>query len=252
MPQSGSTEPPDSGRSGPVGPSWARPPVSNEAPPWSGTQDAAPWQTPPQHAGAANWTTNMPATPPPDVRVEPPRPESSYPWALWRILIVALPVAGVLSALYGLFAVMPRRGIFAELDTMPASVTRNAAAVSDTINLVLFIAAGAGVVAAGVLLTMWLVRARRSAAGVSSGLGLVWRVVTGAGFALVLVALLLHMTTDASQIALGYVILGVGAFLLALGAFWAVTGVRQSGREAALIVARPAVPATPRPYDSLQ
>jgi hypothetical protein len=246
-----SKPPTSTGQPGPVGPAWSRPPAGpNESPPWSGSQDAAPWQTPPQHAGAANWTTKVPTErPPTGIPAQPARPEPSYPWALWRILIVALPVAGVLAALYGLFAVMPRRGIFAELDTMPANVTRSAASVSDTINLVLFIAAGAALVAAAVLLVTWLVRARRSAAGVSTGLGLVWRLVGGVGVALVVVALVLHMTTSASQIALGYVVMGVGAFLLALAAFWAVTGVRQSGREAALVVTRPAVPDPPRPHD---
>lgn len=165
--------------------------------------------------------------------IEPDAPAATYPWALWRILIVVLPVCGVLAALYGLFALFPRRGIFAELGHNPAQVSHNAAAVSDTLNIVLFIAAAVSAVAAVVLMVWWAVRARRVAKRGSAGLNLAWRTVTGAGFALVLVALILHMGTSPSRIALGYLLLGLGALVIATAALWAVGGVRRAGRETA-------------------
>jgi hypothetical protein len=217
-----------------VGPSWSRPSQPAESPPWSGSEDAAPWQTPPQHSPSGQWTSKAPGRSVADVLAEPDPPASTYPWGLWRVLIVVLPVCGILAALYGLFALFPRRAIFAELGSNPRQVSHNAAAVSDTVNMVLFIAAGAAVVAAIVLMACWALRVRRIAPPGSAGLRLAWWLVTAVGFALVLVALILHMGSSPGRIALGYLILGLGALLVATGALWAVGGVRRAGREAAL------------------
>jgi hypothetical protein len=225
-----------------VGPAWSRPSQAAESPPWSGSHDAAPWQTPPQHSPAGKWTSKAPEPSVGDLPSEPTRPAAAtYPWALWRILVVVLAVSGVCVGLYGLFALFPRRGIFAELANDPTQVSHNSAAASDVINIVLFVAAGVTVVAAVVLMALWALRVRRIARRGSAGLNLVWRLVTGVGFALVLVALILHMSTSPGRIALGYLLLGLGALLLSIAALWAVSGVRRAGREAALTLSAPPV-----------
>jgi hypothetical protein len=220
----------------PVGPSWSRPSAqANESPPWAESDDAAPWQTPPQHAASQRWATQHPDADhqPPPAPVEPPRPVSRYPWALWRILVVALPVEAVLAAVYAIFALAPRRGVFAQLAADPAEVTPDAATQSDTINLVLFLLAGIGVLIAIGLMVAWLLRARGTTDAAPVSFSPAWWIVTALGFAAVVVALALHANSDPGTIAVGYVFMGAGALLIAIASVWAVPYVRKAGRRAA-------------------
>lgn len=131
---------------------------------------------------------------------------------------------------YGVFALGPRRAIFADLATEPASVTRDAASRSDNLNLVLFLLAVLATVAAAVLTGIVLSKLRRVESA-RVAVGLPWWLLTGAAFAAVAVALGLHVSTDPDQIVVGYIILGIGALLVAVSAIWAAVRIRGSTRD---------------------
>jgi hypothetical protein len=159
-----------------------------------------------------------------------------YPWALWRFVLALLPLEAVCAVVYGVFALGPRRGIFAELAADPVAVTREAAARSDMVNTILFLIAGVVTLIAFGLLLWWQIWSRRALAGSPSLVGLFgvpWCVTAVCAFLAVAVALALHAGTAPDQIAVGYVSLGVGALLLGIVSGWAFPVVRRSGREAA-------------------
>ena len=137
-------------------------------------------------------------------------------------MIGVLVLQAILAVVYGVFALGPRRGIFADLADAPEEVTREAATRSDTLNLVLFVAAAVVTVAAAVLTGVVLVKLR----AVDGTFSLPWWLLTGAGFAAIAVALGLHVSTDPGQIVVGYVVLGGGALLVAVSAIWAAARIR--------------------------
>jgi hypothetical protein len=173
----------------------------------------------------------------------PPRPAAPYLGGLVRALLVVLPIEAALTAAYGIFALAPRRQIFADLAARPTDVTHDAAAQSDTINLVLFLAAGVATLVTCGLMVAWTLQVRHVATVPPATSGLPWRLVTAAGFVLVIVALGLHLDTDPGQIATGYILLGIGALVVAAAAVWAWPSVRRSGRA----VATPTTTASPPP-----
>ncbi|MGH3486772.1 MAG: hypothetical protein ACRDP8_02475 [Actinopolymorphaceae bacterium] len=160
-----------------------------------------------------------------------------------------MPAEALLAAVYGIFALAPRRGIFAQLAAEPAEVTSGAATQSDTINLILFLLAGVGALLTIGLMVAWLVRSRRTTDGPSPSFGPAWWVVTALGVAAVIVALALHANSDPGPIAVGYVFLGAGALLIAAAASWAVPVVRKAGRQAAKAAADATAP-SPAPEPS--
>ena len=176
---------------------------------------------------------------------------SAYPSGLARLLVVLLAVEAVLATVYGIFAVAPRRGVFAALASNPSSVTRAAAEQSDAVNLVLFLCAGIGALATIVLVALWRAGVRRTQPPVPVGLPTAWWVLAVAGLAAVVVALVLHVSSSPGQIAVGYVIMGIGALAVAVAAAWAIPLVRHTGREAvaasAAMAAPPPRPPTPAP-----
>ncbi|HEY8456258.1 MAG TPA: hypothetical protein VIL34_11725 [Actinopolymorphaceae bacterium] len=189
----------------------------------------------PGSSGTPDWaerTEPIPLLVPDD----PPRARPVYPWALWRFVLALLPLEAVCAVVYGVFALGPRRGIFAELAADPVAVTREAAARSDMVNTILFLIAGVVTLIAFGLLLWWQIWSRRALAGSPSLVGLFgvpWCVTAVCAFLAVAVALALHAGTAPDQIAVGYVSLGVGALLLGIVSGWAFPVVRRSGREAA-------------------
>ncbi|REF36561.1 hypothetical protein [Thermasporomyces composti] len=162
---------------------------------------------------------------------EPPRPRTVVSRLLARVVIGVLALEAVVAVVYGVFALGPRRGIFADLAAAPDEVTREAATRSDDLNLVLFLVAAVVTVAAAVLTGVLLVKLRQ----VGGGFALPWWLLTGAAFAAIAVALGLHVSTDPGQIVVGYVILGGGALLVAVSAIWAAVQVRQTTRESVTV-----------------
>lgn len=234
-PGPGSPSPQRTGPSQPGGqgqhhipPSWQRQPDrSGESPPWSESQDAAPWQTPPQRM-AGHWSVPSVGTSPSAIPPEPPRQRSAYPSALGNALVMVLALETVLALAYAVFALGPRRGIFADLGSHPAVVTREAATGSDTANLVLFVAFGLCTILAIVLGVGWAMGLRRARPERPRAMGLPWWLETAAGVIVVLVALGLHTSGEPARIALGYVVLGIGALLIAGSAVWALVRVRRA------------------------
>ncbi|MET9019458.1 hypothetical protein ABZV93_05720 [Actinopolymorpha sp. NPDC004070] len=223
------SDPPEGARPSPIQPSWRRPAEAPaESPPWSGSVDAAPWQTPPRRGTPPNRPgTDVPAAAgSPPVANEPPRPASDRPDALGRVLVVLL-VEVVLAVVYAVFAFGPRRGVFAALAVDPAGVDRAEATASDRTNLVLFTALGLCTVAAVVLGAWWANRSRPVRWGPA------WWIVTIAAALAIAAALVLHAGQDTGRIATGYVLLGIGCLLLAASAAWALRVVRRHGRRSA-------------------
>jgi hypothetical protein len=227
------SDPAEGTRPSPIQPSWRRPAEAPaESPPWSGSVDAAPWQTPPRRGTPANRpaTEPPPASRPagnPSVAAEPPRPGSAVPAPLGRGFVVVLAVEVVLAVVYAIFSLGPRRGVFAALATDPAGVGRADATASDRWNLLLFAAVGLCTLVALVLGGWWASRVRRSR---PVRWGPAWWIVTVAAAVLVAVALVMHAGGDTGRIATGYVFLGVGCLLLAGSAAWALLVVRRHRR----------------------
>lgn len=238
-------------------PVWQRPaaPKPVEAPPWSDSANAAPWQTPPEFG--------KPGRPRPARAVDadesdeeheqsiapsPPRPARPRLPARAVAVTVLLQLGALALLVYAVYAVVARRGIFAEISNAPGSVSAVAAEGSDTTNLMLFLIAGVLAVAAVGCFGWWVVRGLRvqqfgtvRSASESAGqtgsvgaggpdqedgeplglasaalLGLGWIVAAGAGILAVLVAFALHLGGDAGTIATGYIVLGVGSLLIAI------------------------------------
>lgn len=215
-------------------PVWQRnqpAPKSTEAPPWAGGPGAAAWQTPAEYAAPPAPSASKPE--PKEYAPEPPKPRQEYPAMVGRIASIGLLVAAVASVSYGLFALIERRGIFAKLATNPESVTRETASRSDTINVVLFVVAGLIVVIAAGLVALWMTRLFQSAPPVKLPFGSPWWLMTGFATLAIVVALFLHGGTDLDQIVIGYVLMGIGAILLAVLALVAIGGIRSAAMRAA-------------------
>ncbi|GAA2757495.1 hypothetical protein [Actinopolymorpha rutila] len=234
------SDPAEEARPSHIQPSWRRPAEAPaESPPWSGSVDAAPWQTPPRRGTPPNRpATDTPAatsatTGGPPFAAEPPRAVSGRPDTLGRVLVVLLAVEIVLAVVYAVFSLGPRRGVFAALAADPAGVDRAEAVASDGANLVLFTALGFCTLAAAVLGGWWASRAGRASRSRPVRWGPAWWIVTVAAAVVIAAALVLHAGQDTGRIATGYVLLGLGCVLLAGSAAWALVVVRRHGRRTA-------------------
>ncbi|MGW0231346.1 hypothetical protein ACWDWO_23820 [Actinopolymorpha singaporensis] len=227
---------PAEGRPSPVQPSWRRPAEAPaESPPWSGSVDAAPWQTPPRRGTPPNRpatdspASTSPAAGSPPVAAEPPRAASGRPDTLGRVLVVLLAIEVVLAVVYAVFSLGPRRGVFAALAADPAGVDSAEAAASDRTNLALFTALGLCTLVAVVLGVWWASLAGRASRSRPVRWGPAWWIVTVAAAVVIAAALVLHAGEDTGRIATGYVLLGLGCMLLAGSAAWALLVVRRHG-----------------------
>ncbi|MBM7784498.1 zinc ribbon domain-containing protein [Tenggerimyces flavus] len=208
-----------------VPPAWTnQQPVAS--PPWSGAQDAAPWQTPPQVTRPSVWPSapSQPGQEPP----APPPPPGKISGGLTKSLIGALAVLAVVALAYAGFAMFARRAIFVELATNPAAVTSQDAESSDQFNLVLFLVAGLVLVVAATLLVIWMVRATRILR--RSPLPIGWWAVAGGGIVVIVAALAVHTSPAPATIAVGYLILGAGALAVAAAAIWGMALAVRAGK----------------------
>lgn len=221
-------------------PAWQRgepAPKPTEAPPWAGGPGAAAWQTPAEYAKQP-----VAAEPAPRERIpEPPAPRPTYPAGLGRAASIALLVAAVASIAYGVFALTERRSIFAKLAENPELVTRDEASTSDTINVVLFVVTGVLVVVAAGFVGLWMAKLFQSAPPVQLPFGAPWWLMTGFSVLAIVVALFLHGGSDLDQIVIGYVLMGIGAILLAILALVAIGGIRSAAIRAAELALEPDV-----------
>lgn len=168
-----------------------------------------------QHPGY----TPKPPPPPP----APPEPEYG---SVWRVLAaIALSVAAVACIGYGGWAMIARRGIFADLaDGEP--VTEQAARESDRLNtMLLWLALGALVVAVLLWLTAHLWRKKPLG---TAGFTAIALIVTG-GLVLLggayMTSLVEGEVSQADTAAVGFLIMGGGSLLLGGGAISALVAV---------------------------
>jgi len=217
--------------------------TSGEAPPWAGTKDAAPWQTPPEYA-VSRQRASAPAPDPAMGRIpdEPIRQGPAYPKGLGVLAMLGLVLAGLSSAVYGIYALTERRALFDKLADDPSSVSVAAATASDTVNLVLFLTGGVLVIGAAVLLGLWVTRYFQSQPQARLPFGMPWWVMTGVAALLIVVALFLHSGTDLQQIVIGYILLGIGSLLLALLSIGAIFGIRAAARHVEELANTPVPP----------
>jgi hypothetical protein len=220
-------------------------PGAGEAPPWAGTKDAAAWQTPPDFAprrpapGAAAGSS-MPVEPGiRQIPQEPVREPSAYPSGLGMLASLALVLAAVSSAAYGVLCLTQRRAIFADLAKDPGSVSTDSATTSDSINLVLFLSASVLVIVAAVLIGLWMARVFQALPQARLPFGVAWWVAAGLATVLIVVAFFLHSGTDLNQIVIGYVLLGIGSLLLSVLAVLAIVGIRGVGKQVDELAATP-------------
>ncbi|MDO9379888.1 MAG: hypothetical protein Q7T56_13660 [Nocardioidaceae bacterium] len=205
-PQGGGWQQPGQGRPGAPGPGQQQP---------QGWGQPAGWgQQPPSPQG---WST--PSTP-------PGRRSSGRGGALPTVAVVATLVSALVALVYGGYAIIARRGIFADLADN-ASVSVDDASRSDTVNGLLLAITLVVVLATIAVWVATLVVARRgrNALGLG-GLGLV-----GVGAIAALVGGFLSSgvenVDDAGTAATGYVLVGVGFVLVALGNLVGAAGLRQ-------------------------
>jgi hypothetical protein len=204
-----------------VPPAWTnQPPVAS--PPWSGAQDAAPWQTPPQATRPSLW----PQAP---QEAAPPPPPGKINGGLTKALAGALGVLALVAVVYAVFAMIMRRGIFVDLATNPAAVTTREAESSDRLNLILFLVAGLVLVVAATLLVIWLVQATRILRRTPLPIG--WWAVAGGSIVVIVAALAVHTSPAPATIAVGYLILGAGALALAAAAIWGAALALRTGKR---------------------
>lgn len=208
-----------------VPPAWTnQQPVAS--PPWSGAQDAAPWQTPPQATRPSVWPTQP--TAPGQEQPTPPKPPGKISGALTNSVLGALAVLAVMALAYAGFAMFARRAIFVELATNPAAVTSQDAESSDRFNLVLFLVAGIVLVVAAALLAIWMARAAKVLRRSPFPIG--WWAVAGGGIVVIVAALAVHTSPAPATIAVGYLILGAGALAVAAAAIWGMVLAVRAGK----------------------
>ncbi|WP_460517226.1 hypothetical protein [Flindersiella endophytica] len=230
-----------------------------EAPPWAGTQDAAAWQTPPDFAPRRTVSGSQPASPggggsstgagtgaglpvEPAMRQipqEPVREPSAYPAGLGMLASLALVLAAVSSAAYGVLCLTQRRAIFSDLAKDAGSVSTDSATTSDTINLVLFLTASVLVIAAAVLVGLWMARVFQALPQARLPFGVAWWVAVGLATVLIVVAFFLHAGDDLNQIVVGYILLGVGSVLVAALSVIAILGIRGVSKNVEELTSAP-------------
>jgi hypothetical protein len=187
---------------------------------YAGTQAQPPGRAPTRDTGW-QYPGYTPKPPPPP----PPPPEPAY-GSVWRILAaVALPIAGLACLAYGGWAMVARRGIFADL-AAGRSVTAEAARDSDRLDeLLLWLAVGALVVAVALWVVAHLRRRKPfGTAGFTAAVLLVTGAVVLVGGAY-LTSLVNGEVSNADTAATGFLIMGGGSMLLGAGAFGALVAV---------------------------
>ncbi len=162
-----------------------------------------------------------------------PPPQASGASAAGRRSPLAA-VAAVLAALgalaglgYGGYALSARRGIYSSIADDPGSVTPADAQNSDTLNAVLLWVSLALIAVGLVAWVVALIAARRGCNGLGwAGLALV---VLGAGVAVVgaIVVGGVGSTSDAGNGATGYLLVGIGFVVMALGLLLGVVSLRR-------------------------
>ncbi|WP_370617104.1 hypothetical protein [Mumia sp. Pv 4-285] len=214
-----------SGPGQPAGSSWGGSP----APSSQGGQGGQPGQ----QQGGQHWST--PHAPPTsrgrDVE------SSSSPWGM--VAVVALAIAALVSLGYAIYALTSRRGIFADLADDPGSVSRSVAEDSDSLNSILVVAT---VVVVLVALALWAValaggRGRTIVGWAGLGVVVLGGIVAGAGAAMTSGV---ESADDVDDAVTGYLLVGGGTALVALGLVLGILGILGSRKA-------PAAPA-PSPY----
>jgi len=154
-------------------------------------------------------------------------------------------LASLTSLGYGVYALIARRGLFADISDDPASVSRDDAESSDTLNTVLVWVAVSLALIAFLMWVAAMIAARRGRNGLGvTGLALV--VIGGA--AAVVGALLLNgvdSTDEAGDGAGHYVIIGIGFVVMGIGLLLGALALRRRATAAT----SPAAPGYgPGPY----
>ncbi len=166
---------------------------------------------------------------------------------------ILLAVIGALAALgYAGFALTLRRGVYADLEDDPASVTEDDAKNSDNINAIGLWAAGLLVGIAFVLLIVAMISARRgrNVLGITGAL----LVVLGA-LAATWGCLLVNGVDDVSEAGdavTGYLVAGPAFAAMAVGLLLGALGLRRPARTAPSQQAAPQTPFPPDPYSGQQ
>ncbi len=146
--------------------------------------------------------------------------------ALATIATVLSVLAGLTALGYGLYALIARRGIYADISDDPSSVSSDDADSSDTLNSVLLWVAVALVVLAVVLWLAAMISARRGRGGLGwTGLALI---LVGAAAAVVGALLLSGVEKgEAEDGARDYVLIGLGFVLIAIGLLLGTAALRR-------------------------
>lgn len=196
-------------------------------------QPRDPYAAPPQHTYAPQppdpyaGQTQRPIPPPPSGA----QGSASAPGR--SVLATVAAVVTVLAALaslgYGIFALTARRGVYADIAESASSVSFSDAEGNDRLNSVLLWVAVVLVLLAVVLWLVASITARRGADGLGlTGLALV---VLGAAPAVVGAVLVngVGTATEAESGAAGYILVGVGFLVAALGLMLGTAALRQAG-----------------------
>jgi hypothetical protein len=166
---------------------------------------------------------------------------------------VVFAVIGVLAALgYAGFALTLRRGVYADLEDDPASVTEDDAKNSDNINAIGLWAAGVLVGIAFLLLIIAMIRARRG----RNVLGITGAVLVVLGaLAATWGCLLVNGVDDVSEAGdavTGYLVAGPAFAAMAVGLLLGAFGLRRPGRPAPSQQPAAQAPFPPDPYAGQQ
>lgn len=168
-----------------------------------------------------------------------------------RIAIVAALVAAAAALGYAAFALTLRRGVYADLDNDPGSVSKNDAQTSDTINAIGLWVAGVLVVVALVLLVLAIVSARRdrNLLGIA-GVALVVLGAAAATWGCLLVSGVDDVTAAGDAVT-GYLIAGPAFAGMAVGLILGAVAVRKSAKQSETTPSARA-PFPPAPYEQGQ
>ena len=237
----------------PSGPPGSTPPGSG--PPGSGPPGSSPSAPPPPAAPRPGAPGAPPPSPP--TQQQPARPTTPYSTTqrlaadavrndksaqsqgIVTVTVIVALIAAVVGLGYAGFALTMRRGIYADIDDDPGSVSKDDAESSDNINAVGLWAAGLLIGVALVLILIAMVSARRG----RNGLGIVGVVLVLLGAAAATWGSLLVNGVDevaeAGDAVTGYLVVGPAFAAMALGLILGILGVR-----------RPAPPVSNRPASS--
>lgn len=140
-------------------------------------------------------------------------------------------VGAVAALVYGGYAASARRGVFSDLASDASSVSRDAAASSDTTNgILLVVALVIVVVAVGLWVTVVLAAGKgRNTLGYAGfgalGVGIIAALVGG------FLSTGAESIEDAGKVATAYVLVGLGFIVMAIGLLLAAIALRQSGTD---------------------